>query len=787
MATTSAKVTILDPATGQITIVAEDADIFGIGNLAARPPAGTGIGDMYIVSDSGLGIYRIDLWDGAAWQSLSGGGGLSTVDTGNTLWVDAVFGNDVTALVDRQDLPWVTILSALAASSSGDAVIVRPGTYTESALTVPAGVALISSGGWQDTTILGAAATNTRVTLSAASIINGFTVQVPTNAGAYGVEFAAAAGVASANNLAFVGQAGAVGGGLGNTGSGKTISTEIRWIGPNDADTVVEATGGILAIESLHVPGFAGTLNAAVRLSGGARGQLVNTNSGAPTVNTGVQVLDAIFIGLGVNIFNCTNAVQISHNTADVRITGGLLEASTFNLLVDPGLTGVGGVTRIQCQMDPLFSIPSSWIDSDHAWTFFTKADSALDASYQLWGADWVVGHPEKGSGSSAGEGTGYSQVNTVLTTDATAGPASNGAGFVDVSVAAESKSGSTFGFQGVAAGHSILWCTDRLDASGNPIKHWGAEVDQVAAAVPLGGSFVCEIQTAANTWTEASVMSSSTQEQYGYGNQIFLRANSTETIRVGIDGATTWPATTISGTTGHWMRWRIDSTVVTAPTFERLRLLPSYTYFNVRGQLSAQGLAQWTSELFGTGNTWGEIAGTKDANIPVGSGGAPTGWTQKVKKARMDSAGDSISFQFQVPDGLCTAFPLYFNMYYSTSGGSPITTGPDLILSVLLLATGGVTIADPAGAVVPIARPAVDAEVFTSKAATTQTITGSTGAITETQQLMRFGPFDISEYYSGDAVLLRIEMDADGTPNQDTIIWSMTVDGVRFTTGGRL
>jgi len=787
MATTSAKVTILDPATGQITIVAEDADIFGTGTLAARPAAGSGVGDMYVVNDSGLAIYRIDLWDGAAWQSLSGGGGLSTVDTGNTLWVDAVFGNDVTALVDRQDLPWVTILSALAAATSGDVVMVRPGTYTESALTVPSGVALISTGDWQETTILGSAATNTRVTLSASSIINGFTVEIPTNAGAYGVEFAAAAGVASANYVAFVGQAGAAGGGLGNTGTGKTISSEIRYTS-GDADTVVEATAGILAMESLHVPGSAGAINAAIRISGGARGQIVHANSGAPSVVSGIQVLDGIFIGIGVNVFNCTNALRISANTADVRITSGLLEGATNNLLVDPGLTGAGGVTRIQCQMDPKFDIPSSWIDSDHAWTFFTAEDAALDASFQLWGAGLAVGHPERGSGTSSGEGVPYSQVNTVLTTDATAGPASNGAGFVDISVAAESKSGSTFAFQGAAAGHSILFCTNREDGTGDKLIFWGGELDQVAAAVLGGGSFIWEIQTAVNTWTEYSVMASATDEQYVYANDLFLRAATTETIRVGIDSDTTWPETTINGTLGHWMRFRIESTVTTAPTFERLRLLPSYAHFNKRGQLATSGLAQWRSQLFGVGNVWGEVAGggAADGTITVGSGGIPTSWDQKIKKGKLNSNGDSVSFQFQIA-ALCTAYPLFFDLYYSTAGGSPITTGPEVILSVLVLAAGGVSIADSGGAIVPVARPVTDAEAFTSKAATTQTLVGATGAITETQQVMRFGPFDIADYYEGDAVIIRIELNDDGLPNQDLTIWTLAVEGVRFSPGGRL
>src|SRR4051812_47354756 len=47
-----------------------------------------------------------------------------------------------------------TVTAALAASSSGDTVIVAPGTYTES-VTVPAGVLLDSSGGPSVTTIDG--------------------------------------------------------------------------------------------------------------------------------------------------------------------------------------------------------------------------------------------------------------------------------------------------------------------------------------------------------------------------------------------------------------------------------------------------------------------------------------------------------------------------------------------------------------------------------------------------------------------------------------------------------
>jgi hypothetical protein len=269
----------------------------------------------------------------------------------------------------------------------------------------------------------------------------------------------------------------------------------------------------------------------------------------------------------------------------------------------------------------------------------------------------------------------------------------------------------------------------------------------------------------------------------------VFIRPDEEEAVQFGIDPTTTWAAQTILTTTAYWTRWRISTAVTTAPVFERVRLEESSSSFNRQGQFTARGLARWRSELFNVGNVWGEIqgGGAKDGDVPVGSGGAPTGWTQRIKKGRMDTNGDAISYQFQIPDGLCTAFPLEFELYYSTLGTGPITLGPRMILSAVAFGGGGVEIADAAGGVVPVARASVDAEAFTSKAATTYTLTGPTGAIVGTQQKLTFGPFDIADYYEGDAVVLRIEMSDDGTPNQDVVVWSLGVRGVRFTQGRTL
>jgi hypothetical protein len=60
---------------------------------------------------------------------------------GNTLIVDAVYGNNITAAADPTRYPFLTIASALSNASSGQTVFVRPGTYLEK-VTMPTGVAL---------------------------------------------------------------------------------------------------------------------------------------------------------------------------------------------------------------------------------------------------------------------------------------------------------------------------------------------------------------------------------------------------------------------------------------------------------------------------------------------------------------------------------------------------------------------------------------------------------------------------------------------------------------------
>lgn len=88
----------------------------------------------YVVSVNGM--------QGAVEVSSGGGSALSV---GNTLFVDAVHGDDSTATRGRFDKAWETIDAATAEMESNDTVYVRAGTYNDAASFLPDLVLLVDS------------------------------------------------------------------------------------------------------------------------------------------------------------------------------------------------------------------------------------------------------------------------------------------------------------------------------------------------------------------------------------------------------------------------------------------------------------------------------------------------------------------------------------------------------------------------------------------------------------------------------------------------------------------
>jgi hypothetical protein len=116
---------------------------------------------------------------------------------GNTLTVDAVYGNDTNGALNPNSVPFLTIGAALAAASSGNNVIVNAGTYNE-VITIPAGVCLTGAS-TQAVIIqkLGVTANTTLVTLNSNARMENITCNL-TSSGNYnlvGVEYVSGASI----------------------------------------------------------------------------------------------------------------------------------------------------------------------------------------------------------------------------------------------------------------------------------------------------------------------------------------------------------------------------------------------------------------------------------------------------------------------------------------------------------------------------------------------------------------------------------------------------------------
>ena len=114
----------------------------------------------------------------------TGPAGSSSLLTGNTIWVDAVYGNDSTRQRSVASLPFLTVEAALSASgiASGDTVFIRPGTYSLAAgITIPAGVCLSGqSPGASTLRMAGVTADTVMVSMSDGSLLNLVDIELST-------------------------------------------------------------------------------------------------------------------------------------------------------------------------------------------------------------------------------------------------------------------------------------------------------------------------------------------------------------------------------------------------------------------------------------------------------------------------------------------------------------------------------------------------------------------------------------------------------------------------------
>ena len=737
-----------------------------------------------------LGSVSASEFSGSFFGDGSGLTGVS--DTGKILWVDSVNGG--TGIRGKLSSPYLTISASFADALSGDTVQIYPGTYPENGLNVPSGVTVRGVGNWPSVRIGTTSSATDIMTIADDCYVDHVSFNVPTSSNLSALVYSGSAGkTAGTYNITFYGD-GVSGSGIGlrKSGSGKLIGAEIR-CELGGVGSIMQVDGGVMAIESIHAPQSSGDIIAVSSVLSGARGQFLAHNAG----NSNVQ--DVIYISgsgstalvFNANWFNVQNGIHVASEDVDVDLSGGDIDASQFTVLVDNGITGSNSQIKLKGIFEPKFSFPPSALNIDFALSFLQEKTLTRNSAQRMFGSELQVGFPEKGTPTYFGEGSIYSDGVKILTTDATATTVTDGANFIDVSATGTADDGTTFTFQTQSAGSTILVGSQRFDVTGEPLKHYGYDIKQVDS--DLTGTYIFETWNG-SAWEEHGVQAVSNAELYRYSNDVFLRSSSSEEIRFGIEESiSTWAKKTIDGTSAYWSRIRIESTGSSLPTFNQIKVQPSFYSHNIRGQAATTGLAMWKETLAGAGNIFGETGGVVNSLRPVGSGGIPTGWNHSMPNSRLNQNDDAVYFQFVIPNGCCTAFPLNFSVLYTLDGTQPVTSNVNCILSVIPIQVSGVPVADPNGGKVPIPRTVSNTETLTAKAATAITNPllpeGATLPATLDNFIHRvdYGPYDISSYYEGDIVAVRFELDDDGASNQNVTVWALSIDGVKFTEGKNL
>lgn len=534
---------------------------------------------------------------------------------------------------------------------------------------------------------------------------------------------------------------------------------------------------------SLSVAANSAIDNATVTTMFNADGSGTILNVGGVTTVKSTNITTFMNIDNGASIQHLTGVVD--GPTTGIRIDGGSSIASTGSAFVNTttDIEVVDTASTLQFVGATLdknkLIFPTGFKGENMLFVDSTEDEEAT----KIYG-DLFVGRPELGTVLCTGEGEPSTRGMIVLTTDSTATATTEGGNFIDVTTAATSPSGSTFSFQGVTANHTILLASTLNDGT-DLIKHPGVFILQTTAAVEVTPrSFIFEYWDGA-AWEEITVLSIEEINSFRYGNEVFIRANTREHVRYNDDINDLWAKKTINGTNAFWSRIRIATTVTTAPVFEQFRIHANFGEFASDGYSRFYGRSRFRQTLLAAGNVYSETGGIANADLPVGSGGIPTGWTHRMNNQQMNGPGDAIYMQFVLPRGIDTSNPLNVVMYYipEQAGAS---TDASVIISVIPIEVQGTLEADPAGGTTPVARTLANTETVTANVGQATTVSTPIVDNTKLQQISS-DPINISNYYEGDMLFIRIEYDSTGSANKDIFVTSVETNAVLWAHGERL
>lgn len=301
--------------------------------------------------------------------------------TGNTLTVDAVYGNDTTASADRYNLPFLTINAALALATTGELVFLRPGAYV-GPITIPTGVA-IRGASVQVTSInaLNVSASTTLVTMGTQTRLEDLTLNLTSSADVnlIGVDFPSGTPQTAKMRTMVV-----------NVSSTATGLCDVTGVLSAGTSSTANSSANAIRANTINVTASGTGANRGILVSGANRFSIRDTNvyiSGAAVNNVGVETTNASAIcELKISTINSitSNADQTQHH--DINRTAGLIvltgtdlfhndaNGNSFTTTSEPsniffGMIGNPGDSRryyLMPSVVPIASIPNT---ANTVWT----------------------------------------------------------------------------------------------------------------------------------------------------------------------------------------------------------------------------------------------------------------------------------------------------------------------------------------------------------------------------------------------------------------------------------
>jgi len=281
----------------------------------------------------------------------------------------------------------------------------------------------------------------------------------------------------------------------------------------------------------------------------------------------------------------------------------------------------------------------------------------------------------------------------------------------------------------------------------------------------------------------------------HNYGNTLFGRnVSSDEVVRFGMDEEFTWDESTIVGFGSHTAKW-IRITMVTPPAslpqFDLVWLDPSHTEINKNGIVNFYGNSLYRDTLVSAGNIFGLDGAVTDASVSVGS---TITWNHIMENSQFNASGmmgtvpgDAIMLQSILPKGTCTAYPLRIIIHYILTGSGPLTTLPEITLSVVGKESYNNFNADPTGGITPTRRTLSNTNDLTTGGAENNISLGELADFSsEFLSVTDEYDFDISSLYESDGVFIRIEFFYEGAPSQTITFPAIEASIVKWALGER-